>query len=334
MRASRCSRELVAADNTNLLWQRDLSISLNRVGDVKRDSGDSAGALASYDESLVIRRRLANCRSQQYPMAGRRGLCAATDRRSEAHHRRQSGRAGRVRGRSGHRSRLCRGGHQPRIGARIGGEPHQDRRGEARDGRCRDGALAALEESLAIRRKLPQTDLTKYQIDVAENLETIGDLKLAAGDKDGALTFYEEMLSLDRTMVANDEANAQWQRNMSISLNRLGDVKLALGDPGRRAQALRGRPRRPPRIGRGRQDRPAPTGRRAQPRADRRPQDQAPATFPARSRPTRKWSTIARQVVETDQAKEQWKRNLAISLTKVGEARAKAKDSKRRARRL
>ena len=65
---------------------------------------------------------------------------------------------------------------------------------EARAGRCRDGALAALEESLAIRRALPQTDLTKWQIDVAENLETIGDLKLAAGDKDGALALYEEML--------------------------------------------------------------------------------------------------------------------------------------------
>ena len=32
--------------------------------------------------------------------------------------------------------------------------------------------------------------------------------------------------------------------------------------------------------------------------------------------------TIAREVVATDQAKEQWKRNLAISLSKVGEARA------------
>ena len=101
----------------------------------------------------------------------------------------------------------------------------------------RDGALAALEESLAIRRALPQTDLTKWQIDVAENLETIGDLKLAAGDKEGALKLYEEMLGLDRTMVANDAANAQWKRNMSISLNRVGDGKLALGDAAA-AQAL------------------------------------------------------------------------------------------------
>ena len=46
------------------------------------------------------------------------------------------------------------------------------------------------------------------------------------------------MLSLDRSMVANDDANPQWKRNMSISLNRLGDAKLALGDQDGRAQAL------------------------------------------------------------------------------------------------
>ncbi|HEX2446742.1 MAG TPA: hypothetical protein VHK26_00965, partial [Methyloceanibacter sp.] len=43
----------------NLVLQRDLSISLNRLGDVKRDSGDTKGALAAYDESLAIRRQLA-----------------------------------------------------------------------------------------------------------------------------------------------------------------------------------------------------------------------------------------------------------------------------------
>ena len=43
---------------------------------------------------------------------------------------------------------------------------------------------------------------------------------------------------------------------------------------------------------------------------------------------------IGRQVVESDAAKAQWQRNLAISLGQIGDARAKAKDAQRRARRL
>ena len=38
--------------------QRDVSVSLNHVGDVKRQAGDQAGAFAAYQESLAIERKL------------------------------------------------------------------------------------------------------------------------------------------------------------------------------------------------------------------------------------------------------------------------------------
>ena len=37
---------------------RDLSLSLSRIGDVRRAAGDPAGATASYEESLALGRRL------------------------------------------------------------------------------------------------------------------------------------------------------------------------------------------------------------------------------------------------------------------------------------
>ena len=107
-------RELVARRRQSGVAARSF-ISLNRVGDVKRDFGDTAGALASYDESLAIRRRLAETDPSNVQWRSDEAYVLAKDWRSEAHHRRQSGRTGRVRGRSGHCSRLCRGGHQPRV---------------------------------------------------------------------------------------------------------------------------------------------------------------------------------------------------------------------------
>ena len=53
------ARDLAARDPGNAGWARDVSVSLDRVGDVRRDQGDLPGALAAYDEGLTIRRDLA-----------------------------------------------------------------------------------------------------------------------------------------------------------------------------------------------------------------------------------------------------------------------------------
>ena len=50
---------LARADPTNAGWQRDLSVSNNRIGDVLQARGDLDGALAAYQASLDIRERLA-----------------------------------------------------------------------------------------------------------------------------------------------------------------------------------------------------------------------------------------------------------------------------------
>jgi tetratricopeptide (TPR) repeat protein len=50
---------LAEADPGNAGWQRDLSVSHNKIGDVQRAQGDLAAALRSYQASLAIRERLA-----------------------------------------------------------------------------------------------------------------------------------------------------------------------------------------------------------------------------------------------------------------------------------
>src|SRR5262245_65835989 len=52
-------QRLAAQDPGNAGWQRDLSVSHIKVGDVLIAQGDGAGALAAYRASLGIRERLA-----------------------------------------------------------------------------------------------------------------------------------------------------------------------------------------------------------------------------------------------------------------------------------
>src|ERR1700730_5308087 len=46
---------LAASDRSNTLWQRDLSLSYERIGDVQVDQGKLDDALKSYRDCLVIR---------------------------------------------------------------------------------------------------------------------------------------------------------------------------------------------------------------------------------------------------------------------------------------
>src|SRR5262245_20119162 len=58
-RAHTITADLAAADPGNAKWQNDVSVSLDRVGDVRRETGDRAGALSAYEESLANLRKLA-----------------------------------------------------------------------------------------------------------------------------------------------------------------------------------------------------------------------------------------------------------------------------------
>ena len=53
------AQRLAAADPANTEWQRDLSVSRNKLGDVARAAGDLATARGHYRASLDIRERLA-----------------------------------------------------------------------------------------------------------------------------------------------------------------------------------------------------------------------------------------------------------------------------------
>jgi hypothetical protein len=53
---------------------------------------------------------------------------------------------------------------------------------------------------------------------------------VAQGDGPGALAAYRKSLAIREVLAARDTANAQWQRDLSISHNKIGDVLVAQGD--------------------------------------------------------------------------------------------------------
>ena len=53
------AKALAGRDPNNAEWQRDLSVSYNKVGDVRAARGDRDGALKAYEDGLGIRKALA-----------------------------------------------------------------------------------------------------------------------------------------------------------------------------------------------------------------------------------------------------------------------------------
>ena len=60
-------------------------------------------------------------------------------------------------------------------------------------------------------------------------LNELGDVRMSQGDLTAALENYRAAMAIRERLAASDPGNAEWQRDLSISHERIGDV-LAEGD--------------------------------------------------------------------------------------------------------
>jgi tetratricopeptide (TPR) repeat protein len=58
----------------------------------------------------------------------------------------------------------------------------------------------------------------------------MGDVLVAQGDGPGALAAYQAGLAIREGLAKRDPANTAWQRDLSLSKDRIGDVLVAQGD--------------------------------------------------------------------------------------------------------
>jgi predicted negative regulator of RcsB-dependent stress response len=197
-KAHAIAESLVARDPANAQWQRDLSVSHEKIGDVLVAQGDTSehgGALAAYRKGLAIHEAL----------AARDPANTEWQRDLSVSHNK----IGNV---------LVAQGDGP-------------------------GALAAYRKGLAIAEALAARDPanTEWQRDLSVSHDRIGDVLVAQGDGPGALAAYRKGLAIREALAARDPANTEWQRDLSVSHNKIGDVLVAQGDgPGALAAYRKG----------------------------------------------------------------------------------------------
>jgi len=232
MEAVRIRQDVITAHPADAQWQRDLSVSYERLGDVQQAQGDLAGALASYRQSLTIREKL----TQQDPgnAEWQRDLSVSYERLGDVQQA-QGDLAGALASYQQSltiREKLTQqdpGNAQWQRDLSVSYERLgnvQQAQGDLAE------ALASHRQSLAIREKLTQQDPgnAQWQRDLSVSYSKLGDVQQAQGDLTEALASYRQGLTIAEKLVQQDPGNAQWQRDLSVSYERLGDVRQAQGD--------------------------------------------------------------------------------------------------------
>ena len=183
---------LAKSDPGNAGWQRDLSVSYNKIGNVQKAQGDLAGALKFYrGQPHDHCDRLANIRPRQRGAGS--AICRWSDRKDW-------------------------------------------RRANSAQGDLAS-ALKSYQDSLAIFDRLAKSDPgnAEWQRGLSVSYERIGDVQVAQGDLAGALKSYQDDLAIIDRLAKSDPGNAGWQRDLAVSFDKLALVHKQSGD---KAKAL------------------------------------------------------------------------------------------------
>ena len=241
-RGAASAKSRLQANADDLIAQRDLSVSHERIGNVLKAQDDTPGALAAYRAGLTIREALAvrDPANTQW----QRDLSVSHNKIGDV---------------------LVSQGDEPgalaayRTGLTIAealavSDPantewqrdlsvSHDRIGNVLKAQGDEpGSMAAYRTALAIREALTVRDPTntQWQRDLSVSRNKIGDMLQARGDAPGALAAYHAGLVIAEALAARDPANTQWQIDVAFSCARLGTLAHAQDENTRRDYLLRG----------------------------------------------------------------------------------------------
>jgi tetratricopeptide (TPR) repeat protein len=229
------------SDPSKSSWQRELSVSYERVGNVQVAQGDLAGALKSYRDGLAIRERLAM--SDPGNADWQRDLSAAHCF------------VGDVQLAQGDLGAALNSFQAYRATMERLAKSNPDNPGWQRDlsvsynkvGRVqmaqgdRAGALKSYRDGLDVIDRLIKSDPgnTQWRYDLGISNERIGDVLLAQGDLEGALKSYQTKQDIIRPLAKSDPGNAGWQRDLAVSCAHLADGYRESSEKEKALDALR-----------------------------------------------------------------------------------------------
>ena len=211
---------------------RDLSVSLNKVGDVERALGDRKAALSAYRRGLEISERI----SREYGETPEslRDLSVSLDRVGDV----ERALGDREAALSAYRRGLE---ISERISREYGETPESlrdlsvslDRVGDVeRALGDREAALSAYRRGLEISERISREygETPESLRDLSVSLDRVGDVERALGDREAALSAYRRGLEIRERISREYGETPESLRDLSVSLNKVGDVERALGD--------------------------------------------------------------------------------------------------------
>ena len=214
---------LAADDPTNPERRRDVSVSLNNVGDVLVAQGDLSAALERFEASLAIAEDLS--RDDPGNADWRRDVSVSLDNVGDV---------------LVARGDLSGGLERFEASLAIAEGLSRDDPGNADwrrdvlaslikvgDVLVAQGDLSRAQErfqaSLAIAEGLSRDDPGNagWRRDLSVSLERVGDVLVARGDLSGALERFEVSLSIRQDLSRDDPGNAGWRRDVAVSHARI-----------------------------------------------------------------------------------------------------------------
>jgi tetratricopeptide (TPR) repeat protein/pimeloyl-ACP methyl ester carboxylesterase len=237
-RAFAIANRLAKSDPGNAGWQRDLSVSYNKIGDVQVDQGNLSEALKSYRDGLEIRDRLA--KSDPGNAGWQRNLSVSYNKIGDV--------------------QVAQGNLPEALKSYRDGMAIADRLAKSDPGNAgwqRDlsvsynniggvqvdqgnlsEALKSYRAELAIADRLAKSDPGNagWQRDLSVSYNKIGDVQVTQGNLPEALKSYRDGLEIRDRLAKSDPGNAGWQRDLSVSYDNIGGVQV---DQGNLSEALK-----------------------------------------------------------------------------------------------
>jgi tetratricopeptide (TPR) repeat protein/energy-coupling factor transporter ATP-binding protein EcfA2 len=226
------ARRLAETDPRSAPAQRDLAASLDRLGDVQLQQGDSKGALGSYQESVKVCRKLAA--ADPTNVQAQLDLSVALNKLGDVEL--QQGGTKAALGSYQESVKVCR-----KLAAADLANAQVQRdlavslqklgKGQLQQGESK-AALESYWECQQTLERLAGADSTnaQAQVDLAVSLARLSDVQLQRGDTKRALDSSLKALRITHKLAEADPRNAQVQRERAASLDGLGNVQFQGGD--------------------------------------------------------------------------------------------------------
>ncbi|WP_051355255.1 caspase family protein [Mesorhizobium erdmanii] len=227
----RSAEKRAAAEPGKIDHQRDLVVAQNKVADVRKAMGDTAGAIALYQQALATMKAIL----EKEPTFGYlRDYAVGFNRIGDAMRISGDG-PGAL---ANYRSAL-------KVAEFLAEKAPDD------DGFRRDlsvshskvglalrltndlqGSIAEYEVALRITEALAKKkpDDSELQRDISVSLNAIGDVQRLSGHNDRAFDPYQRSVEIAKTLVARDPGNTLWRRDLELALGKVADAMNEAGN--------------------------------------------------------------------------------------------------------